>query len=294
MGEQKKTIARQADQMGLIAMRTGLQVLGRVSPNLAAQVVLRMAFRVKAYPRPGWEQKLLDEADDHFLLPFMDGHLCAWSWGSGPTVLLAHGWEGRGTQLGRFIRPLVEEGFRVVTFDGPGHGLSTVSRASLPDHARALGRLGQHLGSIHTVIAHSMGAAATTYAATQGLLAQRYVLIAPPIDPLDFFEMVAVQLGLNRQVQKRILRKTEQVLEVGMAELYAPRMAKKLDAPVLIIHDHDDKEVPIEKAQLLADAWPDSAFVATEGLGHRRILKNAEVISAVTAFIQEQSRNQAA
>jgi len=36
-----------------------------------------------------------------------------WKWGRGPAVLLAHGWGGRGAQLGAFVDPLVARGFSV-------------------------------------------------------------------------------------------------------------------------------------------------------------------------------------
>ena len=42
-----------------------------------------------------------------------------YSWGSGPTVLLVHGWEGRGSQLSAFAPALVKAGFRVVAVDMP-------------------------------------------------------------------------------------------------------------------------------------------------------------------------------
>ena len=56
--------------------------------------------------------------------------LVAWSWGEGPTVLLVHGWEGRGSQMAAFAAPLAEAGFRAVAFDAPGAASSGVSAAS--------------------------------------------------------------------------------------------------------------------------------------------------------------------
>jgi hypothetical protein len=50
--------------------------------------------------------------------------LPVYSWGSGPTILLAHGWSGRGSQLGAFVEPLVEQGFRLVR-EWPGAKLMT-------------------------------------------------------------------------------------------------------------------------------------------------------------------------
>ena len=59
------------------------------------------------------------------------------AWGAGPSVLLVHGWEGRGAQLGALVDPLVAAGYRVVALDGPAHGDSPgrLSTLALPAHA---------------------------------------------------------------------------------------------------------------------------------------------------------------
>ena len=50
--------------------------------------------------------------------------LVAWRWGEGPTVLLAHGFEGSPVQFGAVIDALVERGYAAVALDMPAHGAS--------------------------------------------------------------------------------------------------------------------------------------------------------------------------
>jgi pimeloyl-ACP methyl ester carboxylesterase len=52
-----------------------------------------------------------------------------------------------------------------------------------------------------------------------------------------------------------------------------------------VIHDQDDRDVPIEEGIAVAQAWPGAQFVRTTGLGHRHILRDLEVIARVSAFI---------
>jgi alpha-beta hydrolase superfamily lysophospholipase len=78
----------------------------------------------------------------------------AWRWGSGPAVLLVHGWEGRGAQLAAFVDPLVEAGLSVVTFDAPGHGASTGSRSSLPHFAWGVRGVSDAIGGTRAIIGH--------------------------------------------------------------------------------------------------------------------------------------------
>ena len=267
-------------------IRFGISILQRLSAKWTADIVFRLMFRARRHKRPEWEVELLSKADDHFLLPWRDGHLAAWSWGQGPTVLLVHGWEGRGTQLGKFVEPLLDAGYRVVAFDGPAHGDSTVTRASIPDQTYAIERVAQHVGAIDAIIAHSMGGAATTFAAARGLNAQKYILISAPTDPNDFFRGAAKMLGFNQKVVTRVKQITEKELGVTMESLHTPTQAAKLDAPALIIHDEGDRDVIMQKSLELHESWVSSELMITKGLGHRRILKDSEVLKKTTTFLR--------
>ena len=50
-----------------------------------------------------------------------------------------------------------------------------------------------------------------------------------------------------------------------------------------MIHDQDDREVPLPHGERLAAAWPGARLVTTTGLGHRRILRDPAVLDAVVA-----------
>jgi hypothetical protein len=53
----------------------------------------------------------------------------------------------------------------------------------------------------------------------------------------------------------------------------------------LVIHDHGDKEVLFDHALALSEALPSAMLSATQGLGHRRILRDAAVIEQAVRFI---------
>jgi pimeloyl-ACP methyl ester carboxylesterase len=55
--------------------------------------------------------------------------------------------------------------------------------------------------------------------------------------------------------------------------------------PTLVVHDRNDREVGFDQGQAIAEAWPRARLLATEGLGHRRLLRDPAVIGAVTAFV---------
>jgi pimeloyl-ACP methyl ester carboxylesterase len=280
----------------------GVRAVSPVAPSLAALVVENLMTHARRHPRPAWESEALAGASS-WSLPWVDegrpAELPLWSWGQGPTVLLVHGWEGRGSQLGAFVPPLVEAGFRVVTFDGPGHGSSSARRASLVDMARAVNAVADAvapvLGGIHAVVAHSMGGASTVLAASKqgergSLATSRFVLLAPPAHPSSFTRTVFEAFSLSEDVQHRVVDRMERHLGERFLHLDGPSAAARLEGAALIIHDIEDREVPLADGERYASEWPGARFVTTRGLGHRRILRAPEVIEQVAQFVAGKGR----
>ena len=151
--------------------------------------------------------------------------IATWSWGEGRAVYLVHGWAGRGGQLAAFGPPLVRAGFRVVTFDAPGHGASSGRRTSLLEFARVLHAAVAAFGPAEAVIAHSLGAAATARALGEGLDVGRVVFIAPPADPAAWTRRFADRLGISAAVLGEMQARSERRLGVLWADLNLPRLA---------------------------------------------------------------------
>src|SRR5262249_35923574 len=112
-------------------VRPANRLLSALAPSAAVRLAERAFLTPPRSRRPDTELTLLSTARARPL--FVGGrHIEVWLWGSGPTVLLVHGWGGRGAQLGAFVEPLVTRGFSVVTFDAPGHGASGSGPVTLP------------------------------------------------------------------------------------------------------------------------------------------------------------------
>lgn len=69
------------------------------------------------------------------------------------------------------------------------------------------------------------------------------------------------------------------------AEIRGVRIAPGVKAPLLIIHDEDDVDVPLRDGKAYVEAWPGARLHTTRSLGHRRILRDPEVIGAVADFL---------
>jgi pimeloyl-ACP methyl ester carboxylesterase len=219
------------------------------------------------------------------VIPFGDETLRAWSWGGGPTVLLAHGWEGDAAQLRAFVAPLVAEGYRVVAFDMPAHGRSSGRQVGVAEMAHAIATIAEALGPVHAIVAHSLGGAATALAISRGLAVARVVLLAPAAEPTFFARRAAAMMGLPDEQRDGMLRLIEARLGQPLSTLDVRRLAPKLRAALLVMHDPEDSEVPWAHGLGIAEAWPDARLERLTGLGHRRLLRDAQVITQTVAFV---------
>ena len=219
-------------------------------------------------------------------VPIGDGaHVETWTWGSGPRVLLVHGWGGRGAQLGAFVEPLVARGFSVVAFDAPGHGASEVGLVTIPQMVAAVGAVAAHHGPLGGLIAHSVGSVVAARAMFEGLETRRAVFIGPAADLVNPAVRFTDMLGFSRRVGQLMHERIARRIAMPWSAFSVPELAPALKAPLLVIHDRDDGEVPWQHGRVITHDWPGAQLLTTDGLGHRRILRDANVVSAAAAFI---------
>lgn len=213
------------------------------------------------------------------------------SWGSGPVVYLVHGWGGNATQLAKLVPPLVSAGFTVVAHDAPSHGSSDPGRhpgsSDAMEMGHALDDVAAVFGPAHAVVAHSMGGVATGFALKNGWLGtDRLVLVAPMVRLSDHLPLLQVGLGFGPRTLTRLEERSVRRVGVRVEEADLLRIAQDIDRPdVLVIHDRDDREAPMARAEELVAHWPGARMTATQGLGHRRILRDDAVVRQVVAYV---------
>lgn len=268
--------------------RAAIGAISSLVPDLAAGYAERLFFSPTRYTRPAWEAEILGRGR-WLRFPFRGGELPAWSWGEGPTVVLAHGWAGRGSQLGKLVDPLVATGHRVVTFDGPGHGDAAGGSASIADIAEAIEALLETLGGARAIVGHSMGGFAARMAARNAPV-ERLVLVASPWEAAAYPRAFPRRLGLGEAAAARFVRRIEARLGGPIDALSGDRFVFGPAMELLVVHDEDDREVPFTDAVRLAAAWEGARLFSTQGLGHRRVLRDPLVTQAVAAFVSEGAR----
>lgn len=221
-----------------------------------------------------------------------DDSLNAYLWGThGPLVLLVHGWEGWVSDLDAWVAPLCASGCRVLALELPAHGQSLAQTTDVHGMAEAIGALADYavsgIGRPHAIIAHSLGAAAVVrYLSSRPAASPRprLALLAPAGELAAELQRIGWQLGLPTACRTVIRMRLEQRYRQPIEECSTRRLAMALDLPALVVHDRRDRIVPFTEGQALARSLRDARLYVTDGLGHHRLLDDAEVIRQVLAF----------
>lgn len=253
--------------------------VGWVAPQVVASKMRRQFMTPRELPPRDWELPLLTQAE-RITLRF---GLSALRWGSGPTVLLMHGWEGRPTQFAELIKALVQAGYAVVALDAPAHGRSPGREANVVVFARALLEAASELPPLQAVIGHSMGGASALLATQMGLRAEAVVSIAAPSRILSMLRLFARYMGLPAQARAHFIRLVEE--KAGMPAGHLDVARYQLDFPGLIVHAADDPVVPYSEAQAIHEAWFDSRLLRLEQGGHQRVLSDPQLVQAVMQLL---------
>lgn len=276
--------------LALRVLRLAVRVLAPIAPSLAGRWAYWLWFRTRRYPEPAreraWRETAQVLAVEHRGRP-----LAVHAWGAGPAVLLLHGWNGRGTQLGAFMPALVAAGFRVVALDAPGHGRSPGHETNIPEINAAIRAVTNVCGPLRGVIGHSFGVVCALYAVREGLSVERLVAIAPPAEMRELARRFCAALNLPRAAQADFYGRLEARFGADLWDRFSPvALARQVSLPGLVLHDEDDSDVPWQDGEAVARAWPGAQFARTAGLGHRRILRDPEVIARATVFIAAGSK----
>lgn len=270
-------------------LRGYYRYVGPLAPRRAGRAARDLWFtappRMADFPVPERSRPFEVTAQGHAVRGLV------WGDGATGTVYLVHGWGGRGTQFGAMVAPLVEAGHRVVMFDAPAHGDSDHGPAGPRqtngvELAKALDAVFCRFGPAEAVVAHSMGTISTYLALRYGWLgAERLVFIAPMVQAESLFDQFQRALGFGPRVRAAFDEAVDEFVGVGVSEFDARVQAAHVDPlPTLVITDRDDRQTAYAEVVDFARSIG-APLVTTEGLGHRKILRDPAVVERVVDFI---------
>ena len=270
-------------------LRITFRLLSVLAPWLAVRWMYRLWFTSPRFNEPPREAAW-GETATRSILPHPLGTMAVYQWGKtgDPIVLLMHGWSGRATQLGAFVAPLLKAGYCVIAFDAPGHGRSAGTSTTIFQISDVLAKITTVYGKPAAIIAHSFGCLVSLYSvAHQQLVLEKLVCISAPSSAVYLVDGFARHLQVSSKVKTAFIQQVEKDFGGNLWQrISASENIQSASFPVLIVHDKEDMDVAWQHAQQLAESGGKHAqLYITEGLGHRRILRDDTVIKRIVDFI---------
>lgn len=268
-----------------------LGLMQRFTPRLAIEAAyvlwLSSGFPKQVHPR---EQAVIDGAS-RSTIRVNGNRIAVYTWGDGPNaVLLTHGWHGRAAEFGDVVHELRRADRTIIAFDAPGHGRSRGRLPDVRDFAAAIEALAHRFGPFEAMVAHSFGNLAATLAIRNGTQTGRLVSIGGVAELRYVVTSVSGVMKLNPRTLDGLIQRIERRRFSTVPDFWnsLSATAAPLDVPLLIIHDRDDTWVPYGQAELLAAAHPEnSRTLLTSGLNHHRVMRDQQVLDAISQFLSE-------
>jgi pimeloyl-ACP methyl ester carboxylesterase len=258
-----------------------LAAASHVAPSLVAPFFRRLMLKPRRHVRspPDLALRQADQRID------LGQGLVARRWGIGPTVLLVHGFEGNRAQFAAIIDALLAHGLSAVALDVPAHGDSAGDELTAVKFMAAIERTLDRLGPVHGVVGHSMGGAMSLFSLAELGVRARVVLVSAPSSLKRQLHRFASAVGLSRRGTAAFIAAVERRVGRPAADFEVRQIAGKVDLPLLLIHDQNDRQVPVAEAARAAHVLPEAELMITRGLGHNRLLADPTVVRAIAEFV---------
>jgi pimeloyl-ACP methyl ester carboxylesterase len=249
-----------------------------------------LALKVFSIPRKG---KVLDH-QAAFLstartqqIAFEEGLFMLYHWkGTGPTVLLNHGWESNSFRWRYLVEPLQKLDYNIISIDAPAHGKSDGSLFTAVTYSKII-KTTIELYEPQIVIAHSVGALATIFqeSSNRHAFIQKFVFLGSPNKLEVIMRGYQNLLSFNNAVYGSLNTLLKNKFGYYVEDFNAEDFAEKIDVATLIVHNPDDLIVPFDAMEEIASTMPQATTYRSQTGGHS--LYTPEVIDEVIKFLEK-------
>jgi len=265
-------------------------------------------FRLGAWLWPGWAAK---QAFSIFITPQIrtrkplppvfeqaeplewieSGNRCkGWRWNAGGKrrVLILHGFSSAARNFAHLVVSLIEKDVQVIAFDAPAHGDSEGKQIHSLRYRKFIQEIRQQWGPFDGYIAHSFGGLSLSLALEEQppRASDRVVLIAPATETRSALKQLQSTLHLSDRILTLIGEAIVKRSGKSTDWFSVNRVVKNLSNPILWIHERNDDITPYADILPTLQLAPNHVrFMLTEGLGHRRIYREATVCREIVDFL---------
>jgi len=281
------------NKLGLTSIARGFTAtMSTLAPRFSA--FLGENILMKPYsPRSYKVEQLAPEKELNLLTSMGIAHVNLFGSGN-RVVIVSHGWGDNSNSFQKMIVTLTQQGYLVAAIDHIGHGKSSGKKSHLLSFIETLELLIEQFHEdrieIDAIIGHSMGAIATLNLPNHLLERKKIILISSPV---NFFELMfekVEQAGISRKLLHRVLESISHKHGKTWQQLTLENNRDKLTENVTFIHDRQDRYAPFADVTRLL-AQEETTLIETEGLGHRKILSDTNVINNIAQLLSAHTKS---
>lgn len=268
-------------------LKTG-KFLQFFSNNLASNFALKVFTTPPKFKVPEREEMMRKSAKNISVnVPSIQKEVNIYEYGFSKTkILLVHGWAGRGTQLYEIADKLLEHGMMVISVDLPAHGLSNGKNTNLPECIATLEHLNEKYGPFEAAIGHSFGGITLLASLAKKEYLNKLAVIGTEASNIKILDLFVEKLKLKPRISKIMRKQIKSKFKVDLESLAAMVSSKKVRIPTLVVHDTQDNDVDVSSAYKIRQNLANGKLIITNGLGHRKILRDHNTINSIIGFLK--------
>ncbi|MBN3495555.1 alpha/beta fold hydrolase [Vibrio neptunius] len=214
-----------------------------------------------------------------------EGPLKTYQLGQGPVWVLTHGWSGTASQFFPLMEHIASQGYTALAYDHPGHGESGGLYGHIPAFVHGLEAILDSVDEVAGLAGHSMGTASAIECHHQKLVDKPLLLIAPVLDYLDNLFGSVARSGYSVRLFSAVVSEVEEQYRYPIQSIDPYNKLKLRQSKTIIVHDEGDKFTKFSVSQKAAREMDNVTLVATQGQGHGRVMKCAQVMQSFDELI---------
>ncbi|MGF1716292.1 alpha/beta hydrolase [Photobacterium chitinilyticum] len=216
-----------------------------------------------------------------------EGKIMTYQLGLGPTWILGHGWSGSSSQFYSLMEHIAAAGYTALAFDNPAHGESEGRYGHLPGFVKVFDEVLDQQASIVGVIAHSMGGAMVLESRHSLLKGKPILLVAPVLNYTENLVSTVKRSGYSMKLFNEVVGEISETYQYSLESIDPLERLKTHFGETVIVHDKGDRFASFQHSETACNL-DHVKLLATEGLGHGRILNSAPLRQAFDSLVAQQ------
>lgn len=269
---------------GISLVANSINALYKIAPMAAARSTMFL-LSLSIYKKVKKADHLFYSQGKKQTFRYKNKTFNTFSYGSGPKILLVHGWASNGARWKKKVKRLVENGYTAVVMDAPGQGTSKGMWLSVPDYIQCVRTVLESQDNWYGLITHSVGSLAGIIGASEaGQLKKLKIAMMCTFSDCDaLMTKYARCMGINERTLSFTKQNIDKIYGQPLPHFSLIRHYRNLNAESILIYNQKDIIVPDSEAHLISAALPDVELFATDEGGHN--LRCQEVEDLVIDFI---------